>query len=67
MLAQQLQTTIEMQGTEMLAMLQDFAAVQDANLTIEAPPPAPAATAVAQTDVQLEMVRILQDMHQAYG
>ena len=68
MLAQQLCTTIDTQSTEMLAMLQDFAAIQDANPPVEAPSsPAPAANTVAQTDVQLEMMRILQEMHQVYG
>ena len=52
MLAQQLRTTIDTQGTEMIAMLQDFAAVQDANPPVEAPPPpAPVANAVLQTEV----------------
>ena len=66
-LAQQIQTSIGAQGTEMLAMLQDFAVVQDANPPVEAQPPAPAANSVAQTDVQLEMLCILQEMHQAYA
>ena len=48
MMAQQLQITIDTQGTEILTMLQDFAAVQDANPPVEAPPPpAPVATVVA--------------------
>ena len=51
----------------MLAMLQDFVAVQDVNPPVEAPPPAPVANAVVQMDVQLEMLRILQEMHQAYA
>ena len=47
-LTQQLRTTIDTQGAKMLAMLQDLAAIQDANPPVEAsPPPAPAANAVA--------------------
>ena len=66
MLAQYLQATMEIQGTEIITILQDFAAVQDANPPVEALPPAPAAKALAQTDVQLEMLRILEEIHQAY-
>ena len=52
----------------MITMLQDFAAVQDAYPPVKAPsPPTPATNTVAQKDVQFEMLRILQEVHQAYG
>ena len=63
MLAEQLQATINNQGTEMLAMLQRLADVENNPPPEEViPPPAPAAIAVTNTDVQLKMLRILQEM-----
>jgi hypothetical protein len=65
MLAQQLRSTIDSQGTEMLAMLQDI--TTNVNPPLEEQPqapPAPAANAVAHTDIQMEMLRLLQDMRQ---
>jgi hypothetical protein len=66
MLAEQLRTTIDAQGTEMLAMLSEM---QDNNPPIQesTPPPPPteqSANSAAHTDVQLQILRILQDMHQ---
>ena len=68
MLAEQLRTTIDAQGTEMLAMLSDMT-LQDNNPPIQelTPPPLPtkhSANSAAHTDVQLQILRILQDMQQ---
>ena len=63
MLADQLCTTIDTQGTEMLAIFQELVVV-DNNFLIEKnqPPKAPSAPTVnvtAHTDVKLEMLHIL--------
>ena len=70
-LATRLPTTIDTQGTEILAMLQELV-VTDNNPPIEealpppphAAPPDPAVNATARTDVQLETLYILQEMQQ---
>ena len=69
MLAQQLRASIDSQGTEMLAMLQDLTTKVNPPQVEDRPtaPPAPAANAVAHTDIQLEMLRILQDMRQEFS
>ena len=69
MLAKQLRATIDTQGTEMFTMLQELV-VGDENPPIEviSPPtypPTPAANVVAYTDVQMEMLRIIQKMQQS--
>ena len=47
-------------------MLQDLAR-PNANPPVQAPPPTePSANAAAHTDMQLDMLRIIQDMYQAY-
>ena len=64
----QLCTTINTQGTEMITMIQELV-VTDNNSSIEenlppTAPPAPAANAAAHMDVQLEIICILQEMQQ---
>ena len=63
MLAAQLRATMTDRDTEMLAMLQGMAE-QDTNPPQEEiiPPPAPAANAAIDQNIQLEMLRILQQM-----
>ena len=68
MLSEQLRITINTQGTEILAMLQELV-VADNNSPIEempppTAPPTPAENAVAHTNVQLEMLRILHEIMQ---
>ena len=67
--AEQLRTTIDTQGTEMLAMLQELVIVYNNPSIEDMPPPTaspdPAANAVVHTDVQIEMLRILQEMRQS--
>ena len=63
--------TIDTQGTKMLAMLQ-WLVIGDDNPPIEfipppTAPPDPEADAIAHTDVQMEMLRILQEMQQSNG
>ena len=66
MLAEQLRATMDNQGNEMLAMLQGLTEANTNPPTEEVLPPAPAANAAAHVDVQLEMLRILQEMHNGY-
>ena len=68
MLAEHLRDTINTQGTEMLVMLQELV-IGDDNPPIEVilPPTAPstpAANAIAHTDVQMEILRIVKEMQQ---
>ena len=69
MLAEQLRITIETQRTEMLAILQEIV-IADNNSPIEGmppptAPPAPVENTVVHTDVQLGMLRTLQEMQQS--
>ena len=63
MLAQQLRTDLQVQGTDMLALVQGFA---DANANQPPPevnpPQAPAANAVIQDAIQMEMLQLLRDI-----
>ena len=63
MLADKLRADLQMQGNEMLAMVQGFA---ESNITQppeeEHPQPAPAANAVVQDSIQLEILRLLRDI-----
>ena len=67
MMAAQLRTTMTDCDTEMLAMLQGLAE-QDANppQAEVIPQPAPAANAATNQDIQLEMLRILQEIQNTY-
>ena len=63
MLAEQLRTTIDGQGAEMLAMLQDIADRPPTDQPqVDEAPPNPVANAVVQQDIQLQMLTILQAM-----
>ena len=63
MLAAQLRTTIDGQGAEMLAMLQDIAVSPATDHPQpEVDPQNPVANAVVQQDIQLQMLTILQAM-----
>ena len=67
-LAEQLRATIDTQGIEMLEMLQELVIGNDNPPNEVIPPstapPDPAANDVAHTDVQMEMLRILQEIQQ---
>ena len=70
MLATQLRTTMDNQSSQMLAMIQDLVVTDNNPPNEEMPPPPPTqqtANATAHTDVQLEMLRILQEMRQEYA
>ena len=68
MLADQLRKSINNQGKNMLGMFQGFAdnSPNDEERTL-LPPPSPVANAAAQQDVQLEMLRILQEIYLNYA
>ena len=63
MLADKLRADLQMPGNEMLAMVQGFV---ESNINQppeeELPQPAPAANAVINDSIQLEMLRLLRDM-----
>ena len=63
MLANQLRTDLQVQGTEILAIVQELA---DANANLPPvavqPIPEPAANAVIQDTIQVKMLRLLRDI-----
>ena len=63
MLADKLRADLQMQGNEMLAMVQGFAEANSNQPSEEEQPhPAPAANAVVQDSIQLEILQLLRDL-----